>query len=82
VEVDVDDVGWVDTRYSQLYTVSPCLSGGKECIIGPTVLGETADRVGSIDDAVFPILSVEGETMFAKQLIIIDIISFVFTSYL
>jgi hypothetical protein len=80
--LSVDDVGWVGTRYSQLYTVSPCSSGGKECKICPTVLGETADRVGSIDDAVFPLISVEGETTFAKQLIIMDIISFVFTSYL
>jgi hypothetical protein len=34
-----------------------------------TVLGETADRGGRTDDVVFPLLSMEGETTLATQLI-------------
>jgi hypothetical protein len=52
----------------------------KICFTCLTVLGETADRRGKINDPVFP--SMERETMFAKQLIIMDVILFVFESYL
>lgn len=48
--LSVDKVGWVDTRYYQLYTVPPCLFEGQGRVICPTVLGETADRGGRIDD--------------------------------
>jgi hypothetical protein len=64
------------TRYSQLCTVPPCLSRGEECINCPTVLGETVDRGGRT----FPLLSKEGETTLAKQLIIMDLVCF--ASYL
>jgi hypothetical protein len=73
-----DKIGQVDTRYSQLYTVPPCLSGGEGCGICPTVLGDTADREGRRGDAVFPSVSMEGETTHAKQLQIMDVCSFSF----
>jgi hypothetical protein len=53
-------------RYSQLYTVPPCLSGGEGCVICPIILVQTAVSVGRINDAVFPSVSKEGETTHAK----------------
>jgi hypothetical protein len=49
------------------------LPGGKERIICPTILGETADLGGRVDGAVFPLLSMEREAPFAKHLIIMDV---------
>jgi hypothetical protein len=68
--------------YAQLCTVPPCLSGAEGRIICLTVSGETADRGGRIEDAVAPLLSVEGETTLAKQLIIMDEMLFIFASCL
>jgi hypothetical protein len=54
------------------------LSGGEGCGICPTVIGETADGGGRRDDAVFPFVSMEGETTHAKQLLIVSVIVLVF----
>jgi hypothetical protein len=66
MNLSVYDVDHANTSYSQLYTVPPCLSGGEGCVICPTILRETADRGGSTDDAVFPLVSMEGETTPSK----------------
>jgi hypothetical protein len=63
-----------------LYNVPPCLVLGEVCVISLTILGETADCGGRIDDAVFPSVSMEGEMTAAKQLLIMDVIVLVFTS--
>jgi hypothetical protein len=76
--LSVDEVGLVGTRYYQLYTVSPCLSAAEGCGIYPTVLGETADRGGRRDDAIFAFVSMEGKTTHAKLLMIMDACSFPF----
>jgi hypothetical protein len=68
----------MDTRYSHLYTVPPCLSVVEGCAFCPTVLGETADRGGRIDDAASPLASMAGETKHAEQLLIMDVCSFSF----
>jgi hypothetical protein len=57
---------------SQLYTVPPCLTGGEWRVICPTISEETADRGGRGEDAVFPLVSMEGETMRAKEFLILD----------
>jgi hypothetical protein len=66
----------MDTKYSQLYTVPPCLSGGEGCDICPTILGGTADRGGRRDEAVFPLVFMEREKTYAKQLLTMDVCSF------
>jgi hypothetical protein len=51
---------------------------GEGCGICPTILGETADRGGRRDDAVFSIVSIEGETTHAIHLLFMDVCSFSF----
>lgn len=45
--LSVDEIGWVDPKYSQVYESPSNLSGEEGCSICRTVLGWTADRVGS-----------------------------------
>jgi hypothetical protein len=73
---------WTRGVYSLLDTVPPCLPGRNEYVICSTVLEETAESGGRIDNAGFPLLTIEGETTLAKHLIITDVILFVFTSFL
>jgi hypothetical protein len=61
-----------------LCTVASCISEGEGYGICPTILGETADHGGRRDDLVFPLLSAEGETTHAIQLLIMGVIVFVF----
>jgi hypothetical protein len=68
---------WTRGIYSLLDTVQPCLPGRNEYVICSTVLEETADSGGRIDNAGFPLLTIEGETTLAKHLIITDVILFV-----
>jgi hypothetical protein len=70
--LSVDEVRQVYMRYSQLYTVPPCLSGAEGC--------ETTDRRGRIGDAVFPLFSMEGKMTSAEQLLIMDVTVFAFIS--
>jgi len=59
--------------YTQLCTVPPCLSGEEGCIIYPTILEEAADRGARIDDGGFPFVSMKGETMPPKHLLVVNI---------
>jgi hypothetical protein len=62
----------------QLCTVPPCLSGEKGCIIYPTILEEAADRGARIDGSGVPLVSMKGETMPPKHLLVVNITVFVF----
>jgi hypothetical protein len=68
----VDKVGYVDTRYSQLYTVPPCLSEEEWCDICCNVLEPTTDRSDRWDDVVFLLVSMAGETKHAEELVLMD----------
>jgi hypothetical protein len=50
-------------RYSQLYTILPCLSGEKGHVICPSLSQEMANHGERKNDTIFPLLSMEGEIM-------------------
>jgi hypothetical protein len=53
------EVRQVGTRYTQLCTVPPCLSGEERYVIYPTILEEAADRGARIDDGGFPLVPIK-----------------------